>query len=447
MAVFTLALTLTLSQLLPVSALTLNEIRQQKEEAEAEKKNTEGQLDRVESDIENIEEEQEILSEEIAQIDEQLFGLLLEVELIKSDIESKKAAIEKAKQEYEAAVEQEKNQQEAMVRRIKFMYEKGNESYLEMLIESKSMAEAVNKLEYSEKLYEYDRVLLEKYQFSKQEVAEKQTELENDLSELEEIEEDYEIQQEELNMLLEEKQETMDDFDEQLSSAKEKVSEYKEQIAKQTENLKKISEEEQAKIVEEARKKAEEEARKKAEEAARKKAEEEALEKATLEKLTGVDSDEDSTGTAIFAGAERTVSDKKEITEVAPTPESKPLGTTVTATGSGLGTDIANYALQFVGGPYVAGGTSLTQGCDCSGFTQGVYSHFGISIPRSSYAQSEGGTAVSVDAMQAGDIIYYGGHVAIYIGNSQIVHASTAATGIKVSNVFYRSIITVRRYY
>ena len=76
-----------------------------------------------------------------------------------------------------------------------------------------------------------------------------------------------------------------------------------------------------------------------------------------------------------------------------------------------------------------------------------MYSHFGIGIPRSSYAQSAGGTEVSYDEAQAGDIIYYGGHVGIYIGNNQIVHASTVATGIKISSAFYRSIITVRRYY
>ena len=76
-----------------------------------------------------------------------------------------------------------------------------------------------------------------------------------------------------------------------------------------------------------------------------------------------------------------------------------------------------------------------------------MYSNFGIKIPRSSYAQSAGGEEVSYDDAQAGDIIYYGGHVGIYIGNNLIVHASTAATGIKISSAFYRSIVSVRRYY
>ena len=113
---------------------------------------------------------------------------------------------------------------------------------------------------------------------------------------------------------------------------------------------------------------------------------------------------------------------------------------------SSAGQAVANYATQFVGNPYVAGGTSLTEGCDCSGFTGAVYAHFGISLPRSSYAQSVAGREVSVSEMQPGDILYYGGHVGIYVGNGTIVHASTSATGIKYSSAYYRTIITVRRF-
>ena len=114
--------------------------------------------------------------------------------------------------------------------------------------------------------------------------------------------------------------------------------------------------------------------------------------------------------------------------------------------GSELGQSVASYACQFVGNPYVYGGTSLTNGADCSGFVMSVYANFGVSLPHSSSGDRSVGTAVDGLAnAQPGDIICYSGHVAIYIGNGQIVHASTAKTGIKISDVNYRTPLGVRR--
>lgn len=116
------------------------------------------------------------------------------------------------------------------------------------------------------------------------------------------------------------------------------------------------------------------------------------------------------------------------------------------AEGLALGQQIASYACQFVGNPYVYGGTSLTNGADCSGFVMSVYANFGVSLPHSSSGDRSVGTAVDGLAnAQPGDIICYSGHVAIYIGNGQIVHASTAKTGIKISDVNYRTPLGVRR--
>ena len=114
--------------------------------------------------------------------------------------------------------------------------------------------------------------------------------------------------------------------------------------------------------------------------------------------------------------------------------------------GSGTGVDVANFALQFVGNPYVYGGTSLTNGTDCSGFVMRVYENFGVSLPRTSASQRSSGYDVGgIDNAQPGDIVCYSGHVGIYIGNGQIVHASTAKTGIIVSNANYRQPLCVRR--
>lgn len=114
--------------------------------------------------------------------------------------------------------------------------------------------------------------------------------------------------------------------------------------------------------------------------------------------------------------------------------------------GSEMGVAVAEYALQFVGNPYVYGGTSLTNGADCSGFVMSVYANFGVSLPHSSAADRSQGYAVdSLDNAQPGDLICYSGHVALYIGNGQIVHASNKKTGIKVSNADYRTILAIRR--
>jgi len=110
------------------------------------------------------------------------------------------------------------------------------------------------------------------------------------------------------------------------------------------------------------------------------------------------------------------------------------------------GEDIVAYAVQFVGNRYVYGGTSLTNGTDCSGFVMRIYEAFGYSLPRSSYYQRGAGRKVSIDEMQAGDIICYSGHVAIYMGDGRIVHASNARDGIKISDRYdYQRVITVRR--
>jgi len=109
------------------------------------------------------------------------------------------------------------------------------------------------------------------------------------------------------------------------------------------------------------------------------------------------------------------------------------------------GQDIVNYAKQFIGNPYVYGGTSLTRGTDCSGFVMSVYRHYGVSLPHSSYSMRSVGHKVSLNDIQPGDIVCFPGHVGIYAGNGQVVNAINERKGIGMSDLYARKIITVRR--
>lgn len=115
---------------------------------------------------------------------------------------------------------------------------------------------------------------------------------------------------------------------------------------------------------------------------------------------------------------------------------------------SGLRAQMVAYAKQFLGNPYVWGGTSLTNGTDCSGFTMGIYRKFGYSLPRVSGSQAGSGRSVSSSGAKPGDLVFYGSgsrisHVAMYIGNGQVIHASTTRTGIKISNMNYRTPVKI----
>ena len=401
-------------------------------DAKNKKKDAEKKLNAINEDIEDIEDQKEDLEQEAEEYEQQLVDLLVTIQIINHDIENKEDEIETAKAEYEVALAKQEKQQWAMNKRIKYMYEKGDMNYMQILLESKKFSDAVNKSTYSEKLYAYDRYQLYLYEQTKEEVIEKQKALDEDMAELEEIKLDAVSQEEELQLLVDEYSENIENFDEQLSGAKEKASQYKEQIQKQSEQIKALEAEEQRKALEAAKKKAEEEAKRKAEEEARRKAEEEASAKANEESSNSEESSDngDNNDEGNSSGSESSDGGSSGGSS---------------SGGSAKGQEIANFACQFVGNPYVPGGTSLTEGADCSGFTMAVYNNFGLSLPRSSYAQAGYGREVSYSEAQPGDIIYYGGHVGIYIGNGLIVHASTQATGIKISNALYRSIITVRR--
>ena len=403
-------LTLIMTAAEPVYATTISEIQQQKEENE---KN----LNSVNQQISGYKGAQADIGNEIEELDAEMVSLLTDINLIQEAIKIKEEEIEVTQADYDTAVAVKDEQYESMKIRIKFMYEQGEMSYIQLFMESLSVSDMVNKAEYVEKLYAYDRKLLEEYQATVEEVAALQDQLEEEKSELQTSQ--YELEEEEayLEEVLAQKKEEYENYSVMLAKAQQEAAAYTTKIKQETAQIKQLEEEE--------RKRKEEEERKRKEEEERLKAEQEQLlaqQGQTVEEPGSSDSGQTS-------------SQEKET----PAPVSSSSG------GSSKGQDIANYACQFVGNPYVAGGTSLTNGADCSGFVMSVYKYFGYSLPRSSYAQSSVGKSVSYAEAQPGDIIYYGGHVAIYIGNGRIVHASTERTGIKTESATYRSIITIRR--
>ncbi len=392
-------------------------LKQQKKAAENEKAASQNKLNEANSQISESTEALGETQEAIDSTNAEIVGLMTDIELIKEDITEKETQIDQTNAEYEDAKNHEETLYGSMVQRVKFMYEKGNLSYVQLLLTATSYADALNKAQYIEELYEYDRQKLSEYVAAKEAAAALAQKLEEEKAELEASQ--FELEEEEAYMeeLLAQYKATYADYEVKLAKAKQDAAVYTAQVKSQQASIAGL----QKKI----------EAKQKEVDAA-KQAAQNALEaeRAAAEAENNSDSDSGGSSSGGSSGSSSSSGSSK----------------TYAAAGSATGSNIAKYACQFVGNPYVPGGTSLTDGADCSGFVQSVYKAFGISVPRTSWGQGAYGREVSYADAQPGDVIYYGGHVGIYIGGGQIVHASTQKTGIKYSPATYRSIITVRRF-
>lgn len=373
------------------------------------------QLNQTNSQISDIEKKQDSLQQEIDALDSELVALLLDIEILKDEIAQKEIDIDQAAADLAEAEETAARQYESMKKRIRFMYERGDNALIESLLGAGSMADFLNRVEYFNQIYDYDRTMLDEYQDTITQVAKSKAALEQEQQDMLALKENQEHQSEELEKMLTRKRATMDDFDTKLAQAQSLAAQYKETIQKQNDII----------VAEQARIAAEEEERKR-QEAERRRQEEEERRRQEAAQQQQQQQQGNGSGGGSGSSADDGGADPDYRTNVS-------------------GQEVVDYAMQFVGNPYVWGGTSLTNGCDCSGFVQSIFRHFGISLPRTSYEQRSCGQGVSYSNAQPGDLICYSGHVAIYAGGGRIVGAQSSAVGIATQNATYRTILAVRR--
>lgn len=424
------------------------------------------QMNNMYARMDELYSQKQQLAAEINSLDTDLVNVMVSIQTLNNDIETKKADIKKIKSDLKKAKKQKEKQYEAMKKRIQYLYENGGTgaAWFQMMMNADDLSDMLNKAEYTQQMYEYDRENLEKYSNTVREVKKLKEQYQQEKADLEGMKQEQEAEQANMQAAIDSKRASSADCDNEIAYAQQMANDYAAIIAQQQAEIEQIVAEKIA-----------------AEEAARAEAERIAAEQAAAEAAeneqgytengesenysenygedysenggspdynedysseTGETGDSGYTGeTGDYGNNEE--SDNSEYSGSETTTDTS--SNTATSSGSG-GSSVVDYAKQFVGNPYVWGGTSLTSGADCSGFVQSVYSNFGVSLPRTSYEQQNAGREVSYSEAQPGDLICYGGHVAIYMGNGKIVHASNSRDGIKVSdNAAYRTILSVRR--
>lgn len=371
-----------------VQASSITDIQKQIDET---KKN----LDNINSKIGDIESAQEVVQEKIQDLNAEVVNMMTsigmkedEIATKEDEIVQKQADIDQTQLEYEAAKEREEKQAEATKVRIRRMYENGSASSLLMYLADSDIGDLLNRADFVEAVYDYDLRKLKEYQDTKQQVHDLWDKLEADKAQLEADKaqlvtdrENMKQQKAELDVLLAQKKKESANYEAEIKKAQQEANVQKKLLQQEQQKLKQM---------------------------------------------------QSSSSSSNAANGNYTV-------------KAFDVSIIDSASGSDLGKKIAKYACQYIGNPYVTGGTSLTNGADCSGFTYRVLKDFGYNLPRTSYEQRNAGTGISYSEAQPGDLVCYEGHVGIYVGGGYIVHASTPQSGIKVSNAGYRPIVSVRR--
>ena len=362
--------------------------------------------------VDDLKKEKAAKQSEVSSLQSQLTTLMGKVNTLESELIQTGEDITKAQGDLEVAQEKEKEQYAAMKKRIKYMYEEGNSTAIETLVSAENFSDLLNKAEYVQNVHSYDRKQLQEYIDTKQQIADLKAQLEEDQANLESMQSDYEAEQTTLSNTLESKKEEVADLDEQLQAAVAAA-----------------------------------EAKRQAEEAAKAaKAAESTKSHSTVASTSNSGSQTVGNTTNNNGNNNTTVTPSAPSAPSTPSTPSTPTVTPDTSNNNsssnnggstyGNGSAILSAAAAYLGVPYVWSGTSGS-GVDCSGLVYLAHQACGIPITRNSYSQGSGGQAVSDP--QPGDVVCYGGHVGIYAGGGQVVHASNPRVGITVSNVYYRN--------
>lgn len=423
---------------------------------------TSQQLDATYARMNALWEQKQQLESQIDSLNSDLVNVMVSIQTLENDIASKEAEIEKTQGDLTKAQNAKDKQYSSMKKRIQYLYEKGgNNAWFQMMLNADNLADLLTRAEYTQQMYEQDRESLQKYARTIEEVQKLEDQYEQEKADFETMKQEYEAQQSNLQYQLDVTRANSADCENEIAYAQQQATEYANLLAEQQAEIEQL-EAERIAAEEEARRQAEAEA------AAAAAAAQEAEESQSDESYDDYSEDDsedysDSSDTDVqydedgdvVSGSSDSSSDYEydEYGNVIDSDNtvdydsySESSSSSSSSSSSGSGSSVVSYATQFVGNPYVWGGTSLTNGADCSGFVQSVYANFGVSLPRTSYEQQNAGTEVSYADAQPGDLICYGGHVAIYMGNGQIVHASNSRDGIKISdNAAYRTITSVRR--
>lgn len=379
MTACTIACGLISSHLLSAEASNLSSLKQQQQQLQQQINQNQNALSQVNKEIDRMEAERKEYQLYLDDQKSEMINLMKDIAYYETAIEEKTQSIADATVELEAAMKLRDEQYDAMMVRIQYMYESGsNDNYLLMLLTSQDFTDLLNRAEYVDSLYAYDSAMLSNYEQLVAGITIMRDTLEADKRNLEAEQVLLDEHKVELERIMAELEDTISDYDQLVANAEKKAKEYKNKIA---------SGQSQIEII--------------------KKQQEEETKRQQLLAQQQQQQQQNNSGS----------SDK--------------------VVGTGTGAEVAEFALQYVGNPYVWGGTSLTNGADCSGFIMSVYAQFGYSLPHSSFSMRRSGIGVSLEEAQAGDIICYSGHVAIYIGNGRIVHAKGDEYGIVTDPVYY----------